>query len=73
MKRLLSNSKVSDTDHHYSNTLLRAFRSNYRVIRFEDVAEDVMLSVEAMYDFLGLEMHGNVLKWIEENTKEDQK
>ena len=42
MKRLLSNSKVSDTDHHYSNTLLRAFRSNYRVIRFEDVAEDVM-------------------------------
>ena len=73
MKRLLSNSKVSDSNHHYGNTLLRAFLDNYRVIRFEDIAEDAVLSVEAMYDFLGLEMHRRVLTWIEDNTKEDQK
>ncbi|XP_077988141.1 carbohydrate sulfotransferase 1-like [Glandiceps talaboti] len=46
-------------------------KQNYLPIRYEDMSEHPLEVAKHIFEFLGLQMHDNVKRWIEENTKED--
>ncbi|PIK60639.1 putative carbohydrate sulfotransferase 1-like [Apostichopus japonicus] len=43
----------------------------YRLVRYEDLAEDPIRLSQHIYDFIGLELPPVVLKWIHNNTESD--
>nr|XP_002733262.1 PREDICTED: carbohydrate sulfotransferase 1-like [Saccoglossus kowalevskii] len=46
-------------------------KRNYQVIRYEDAAYEPKKTAEIIYKFLGLNFHGDVLKWVDENTRQE--
>lgn len=46
-------------------------QDQYRLVRYEDLAEDPIRLSQHIYDFIGLEMPPVVLKWIHNNTESD--
>ena len=53
--------------------MLPYFRDNYRLMRYEDLASEPEEWTRAMYKFIGVPMKPQVLWWIEQNTKQDDK
>ncbi|MEE6499272.1 hypothetical protein FKM82_003379 [Ascaphus truei] len=47
-------------------------KGRYMLLRYEDLARNPMKKMEEIYDFLGVQLDGNVERWIQNNTRGDQ-
>lgn len=45
------------------------YPDSYMILRYEDVALNPLSAAKRLYDFIGIPMHKDVQKWIDENTK----
>ena len=69
---ILKEVNLKQTQGEHSN-MYRFLRDNYRIVRYEDVASDPELWAKSLYDFLGIQMSGEIQDWIKKNTQLDDK
>ena len=53
------------------NSLATEFPGRVRILRYEDLATDTDNRVKNLFDFVGLQMTSEVLKFVEEHTRKD--
>ena len=56
---------------HHGDDVLSYLRDNYRIVRYEDIASDPEQWTKSMYNFLGLNLHEQIVNWIKKNTNQD--